>query len=211
MHGTALANNRDTITGVSKSYSLTRINQAFESTFQRDYGAIMTTVRTSSALQPPPAKVLPKYSCYDTPNESTARETYKGKEHNLIRGNDNNSCFNTHFKLDTDSSFEKGQSTQRDSYRVIPGDRSNLKADFQPKSHLMLTTSDTGNLLGTAKGSSLQSEYVKTYHPISPIKCSNSNSIARGNTTARNTITGICTYVCTCMQIHITPFKCTLY
>lgn len=185
---------RCTITGVHKMRSLTKISQALESTFQRDYGPTFSH-RLRPSTHPPPADIIPKYPCYSKPQESTTRDAYKGARAQAARANKKSSCFQTHFKMGEIgcSSLEGGSSTQREAYKPVVEGSNSLRAEFEPKSHLTQTTGNAGNLLGTMmQGAGGGSEYNDTYHGI----CTAGSEQQPGCTprdssiTARNTITG---------------------
>ena len=174
--------------------SLTKISQALESTFQRDYGPTFSH-RLQPSTHPPPADIIPKYPCYSKPQESTTRDAYKGARAQAARADNKSSCFQTHFKMGEIgcSRLEGGSSTQREAYKPVVEGSNGLRAEFEPKSHLMQTTGNAGNLLGTMmQGAGGGSEYNDTYH----VTCTaGSEQQPRwtprdSSTTARNTVTG---------------------
>lgn len=185
---------RCTITGAPKRRSLTKISQALESTFQRDYCPFLYD-RQQPATHPPPVDIIPKYPCYSEPQESTTREAYKGTRAQAARPDNKTSCYQTHFKMgETGSSVpEGGSSTQRESYKPVTEGGCTLRAEFEPKSHLTQTTGNAGNLLGTMmQGAGGGSEYNDIYRGT----CSACSELPPGSTprgsgnTTKNTITG---------------------
>lgn len=181
---------RCTITGVSKMRSLTKISQALESTFQRDYGPILSD-RLQPSTRPPPADVIPKHPCYSKPQDSTTRDTYRGTKAQAARADNKTSCFQTHFKMGETGCTrlaDGSSSTQRETYKPVTGNANSLRAEFEPKSHLMQTTGDTGNLLGTMMQRAEGSEYNDTY--CGACSASSGSTPQASSITARNTITG---------------------
>ena len=79
-------------------------------------------------------------------------------------------------------------STQRETYKPVTGNANSLRAEFEPKSHLMQTTGDTGNLLGTMMQRAEGSEYNDTY--CGACSASSGSTPQASSITARNTITG---------------------
>ena len=173
--------------------SLTEISQALESTCQRDYGPLPPD-RLQPSTHPPPADIIPKYPCYSKPQESTTRDAYKGTRAQAATADNTTSCFQTHFKMGetSGSKLADGSSTQRETYKPVTECASSLRAEFEPKSHLMQTTGNAGNLLGTMmQGAGGRSEYNDTYHG----SCSGRRELPKDTSqassiTARNTITG---------------------
>ena len=192
---------RCTITGVAKQHSLTKIKDAFESTFQRDYVSCQTE-RQPPMTEPRPANVIPKHHCYSSSQESTTKDTFRKpqlEKTNRAEGDSElNSCFQSHFKMEIDHGRGTGSSTQRDSYKPVGEDSAMLRAQFQPKTHLAETTGHRGNLLGTLDNrKDMSSEYNgifcnTTQQPFPPIshRYSSTSRRARGNMTPRHTVTG---------------------
>ena len=185
---------RCTITGAPKTRSLTKISQALESTFQRDYCPFISD-RLQPVTHPPPVDIIPKYPCYSKPQVSTTTEAYKGTRAQAATPSNKTSCFQTHFKMgETNSTVpEGGCSTQRASFKPITEGGSTLRAEFEPKSHLTQTTGNSGNLLGTMmQGAGGGTEYNDIYRGT----CAAYSELPSGATprasgsTAKNTITG---------------------
>ena len=170
--------------------SLTKISQALESTFQSDYGPILSD-RLQPSTRPPPADVIPKHPCYSKPQDSTTRDTYRGTKAQAARADNKTSCFQTHFKMGETGCTrlaDGSSSTQRETYQPVTGNANCLRAEFEPKSHLMQTTGDTGNLLGTMMQRAEGSEYNDTY--CGARSASSGSTPQASSITARNTITG---------------------
>lgn len=172
--------------------SLTKISQALESTFQRDYGPILSD-RLQPSTRLPPADIIPKYPCYSKPQDSTTRDTYRGTRAQAARADSKTSCFQTHFKMGETGCrrLADGSSTQRETYKPVTETADSLRAEFEPKSHLMQTTGNTGNLLGTMMQRAEGSEYNDTYCGACSARSELPGRTPQASSvTARNPITG---------------------